>query len=163
MSSDDEILVSAETHDRLKQEIEHLSAVVLPEIRREMHLVMELGGGMHDNAPYEHSAYEEQLTLLRIAELQGLLEKAVVYESSVGIADSVAIGGWVETEDLENGKRSSYTIVGAHEEPSPGAVSYLSPMGKALLGRMVGESVVVELPKRILRLRVLAAGPQIRR
>jgi transcription elongation factor GreB len=82
----------------------------------------------------------------RVALLEGTLAALTVLDQSALPAGQVGFGSWVTVEDVE-GRRSTWRLVGPDEaDPRRGAVSAHSPVGRALLGRTVGDEVEVERP-----------------
>ena len=62
--------------------------------------------------------------------------------------DKVIFGSTVEVEDVDSGEARSFTILGPDEaDPAKGSISFLSPVGQALLGREVGDEVTVDIPR----------------
>ena len=62
--------------------------------------------------------------------------------------DKVIFGSTVEVEDADSGDARSFTILGPDEaDPAKGSISFLSPVGQALLGREVGDEVTVDIPR----------------
>ena len=62
--------------------------------------------------------------------------------------DKVIFGATVEMENVDNGETKTYTILGPDEaDPTKGSISFLSPVGQALLSREVGDEVSVEIPR----------------
>ncbi|WP_164019828.1 GreA/GreB family elongation factor [Pyxidicoccus trucidator] len=83
----------------------------------------------------------------RARELAATLEEVRVVEPDAAQAGRVFFGAWVELED-EDGSRVRYRIVGPDEaDVKAGRLSVESPLARALLGKEVGESVVVERPR----------------
>ena len=95
-------------------------------------------GDLSENADY-HAAKEDQAFLEgKILELQAILRGAVIIEEGGGGSDMVQVGSRVTVE--ESGDKLMFTVVGAKEaNPRDGKISNESPVGKALLGRRVGE------------------------
>lgn len=95
-------------------------------------------GDLSENADY-HAAKEDQAFLEgKILELQAILRGAVIIEEGGGGGDVVQVGSRVTVE--ESGDKLMFTVVGAKEaNPREGKISNESPVGKALLGRRVGE------------------------
>jgi transcription elongation factor GreA len=94
----------------------------------------------------------------QIAILEGRLVSAKVVQADP--TDGVlGIGESVRVRDLDSGKSIEYRIVGTGEaDPGAGSISYMSPVGSALLGRQAGDVIDVEAPKGVLRLEVLEIG-----
>lgn len=90
--------------------------------------------------------------------IEEVLANAEIIDARSHSASVVTLGSVVEVEDLDSGLVRSYELVGAFEEV-PNGVSMSSPMGKALIGRAIGEDANVVLPTGAVRkLRVLSFG-----
>ena len=87
--------------------------------------------------------------------LEHLLQNVtVIDEEAAHHANRVQIGSKVAV-DTSEGKKTEYTIVGAAEaQPTQGLISNESPVGRALLGKRVGDEVQVQVPKGVIKLTV---------
>ena len=114
-----------------------------------------LVGRVHTEEPDSFDArHELELLDRRLTLLEARLHESEVVESRRdGEAD---VGERVTVLDLESGSTSDYRIVGSGEsDPAALEVSYLSPIGSALLGRRVGDVVEVEAPRGLRRLEIV--------
>lgn len=103
-------------------------------------------GDLSENAEYSAARDEQGQVESRIAEIEEILLNASLIKGSSGKAGKVGLG---VTVDLESGakKKVSYTIVGSVEaDPLEGRISDESPIGQALMGKKVGESVSIKTP-----------------
>lgn len=91
----------------------------------------------------------------RILEIEDILRRAVtIDEAGAHTAGRVLVGSGVEVE--QDGKRRHYRIVGAPEaDPATGKISNESPVGAALLGRAVGDTVDVNVPRGVIKVKVV--------
>ena len=108
-------------------------------------------GDLSENFEYHAAKNEQGLLERRITMLRDRLDRAVVVEKAVVTGDVVVIGARVEIED-EQGERMEVEI------SSVGGVSPDSPVGRALLGRKVGDEVDVEAPRGPWRARIVSVG-----
>ena len=109
-------------------------------------------GDLSENFEYHAAKNEQGLLERRIVMLRDRLDRAVlVDEKAVAASDTVGVGTRVEIED-EQGERMQVEI------SSVGGVSPDSPVGRALLGRKVGDEVEVEAPKGSWRARIVSIG-----
>jgi transcription elongation factor GreA len=115
-------------------------------------------GDLKENSEY-HDAKDAQAHLeTRIQLLRERRRLAVVVEPG-GAGDAVGIGAEVTVRDLASGRESTHTIVSANEsDPANGRLGIDSPLGRALAGARVGETVVFEAPRGERRLEVVALG-----
>ncbi len=108
-------------------------------------------GDLSENFEYHAAKNEQGLLERRITMLRDRLDRAVIIDEAAAGGDSVGIGTTVEIED-EDGEQLEVVI------SSVGGVSPDSPVGRALLGRKVGDEVVVEAPSGSWRARILSVG-----
>jgi transcription elongation factor GreA len=114
-------------------------------------------GDLKENADYTSAREEQSFLEGRIASIEATLRDATVIEAPIGEAAArVMIGSTVDVED-DDGTVSSFGIVGSTEaDPAAGRISNVSPVGRALLGRSVGDLIVVTTPRGEVRYRITA-------
>ena len=134
-------------YERLKEELRRLKAEERPRIVREIEEA-RAHGDLSENAEY-HAAREKQGQLeARIRQIEDRVARAQVIDPSGQSVDRVRFGLTVHLEDTETGEQVTYTILGEEEaDAANGRISVLSPVARALLGRGVGDSVTVRIPK----------------
>jgi transcription elongation factor GreA len=142
--------------ERLEKELDHLRNVRRHEVAERIHEAKELASAQN-NAEYEEAKNEQAFVEGRIMTLEHLLQNAtVIDEEAAHHASIVQIGSKVSVTAAE-GQKTDYTIVGAAEaRPTEGMISNESPVGRALLGKRVGDEVQIQVPKGVLRLTVTA-------
>jgi transcription elongation factor GreA len=140
--------------ERLEAELEHLRAVRRPEVAERIHQAKELASAQN-NAEYEEAKNEQAFVEGRIMTLEHLLQNAtVIDEEAAHRANRIQIGSHVTVTSSE-GKKTDYQIVGpAEARPTEGMISNESPVGRALLGKRVGDEVQVQVPRGVLRLTI---------
>jgi transcription elongation factor GreA len=106
-------------------------------------------GDLSENFEYHAAKNEQGLLERRITMLRDRLDRAVVVDKKTVAVDTVGVGSKVEIED-EQGERMEVEI------SSVGGVSPESPVGRALIGRKVGEDVLVEAPRGAWRARIVS-------
>jgi transcription elongation factor GreA len=142
--------------ERLEKELEHLRSVRRPEVAERIHAAKELASAQN-NAEYEEAKNEQAFVEGRIITLEHLLQNAtVIDEEAAHHANRVQLGSRVSV-DTSEGQKMVYTIVGpAEARPTEGLISNESPVGRALLGKRVGDQVQVQVPRGVLKLTVSA-------
>jgi transcription elongation factor GreA len=135
--------LTAEGAARLHAELDQLIQVRRPDVIARIRTAKE-HGDLRENAEY-HAAREEQSFLEgRIQALEGRLRSAVIVDAP---ADGARVGLGSRVTIEADGETVSYTIVGASDsDPAAGRISSASPVGRALVGRDVGDSIVVHTP-----------------
>jgi transcription elongation factor GreA len=147
------IYLTPEGQKKLEKELEHLRNVRRKEVAARLHEAME-DGELIENAEYEAAKNEQAFVEGRILELDHILAQAQVIRPEKG-SDHVMIGSTVEIKE-GNKKSETFKIVGAAEaDPKEGLISNESPIGKALLGKKVGEIAEVDAPDGTLRFKVI--------
>ena len=114
-------------------------------------------GDLSENAEYDAAKNDQAVLEQRIAELKAMIENAVVVDESKISTDTVGFGSRVTIvyED-DPDEEETYTIVGTSEsDPTNGKLSNESPVGAALVGAHVGETVVAQTPGGALRIKVI--------
>jgi transcription elongation factor GreA len=106
-------------------------------------------GDLSENFEYHAAKNEQGLLERRITMLRDRLHRAVVIDENERKTDTVSVGATVEIED-EQGEKMEVEI------SSVGGVSPDSPVGKALMGRKVGDEVTIEAPRGSWRARILS-------
>ena len=157
MNNDKKTPVTREGLERLKDELRELTDVKRPEIIAAI-ADARSHGDLRENAAYDAARHDQAMNEKRIRDIENLMQTAVVMddEANVGPPDEVRLGSTVVVE-IE-GDEERYTIVGAIEaKPAAGLISNESPVGRALLGRKVGDEAVVQTPRgqsvyRVLRI-----------
>jgi transcription elongation factor GreA len=138
--------LSADGQARLETELAELVGTRRPEVIARIKAAKELGD-LRENADYTAAREEQSFLEGRIATIQTLLRDATLIQTSSDIGDRVTIGSTV-TVDGPDGERIAMTIVGSAEaDPAAGRISNASPVGRALLGHVVGDTVVVITPR----------------
>lgn len=142
---DKKIYLTREGLADLKKEYEELSKTKRPDVLTRVSQARDLGD-LSENA--EYSAAREELSFIdgRIDELEELLRQAVVINGGgKSTGGAVKLGSRV-TVNIK-GKKEDFTVVGEWEaDPKEKKISHESPLGKALLGKKVGERIEVEAP-----------------
>ena len=129
---------------QLVDELEQLEKTTLPEAIERLSKARDFGD-LSENAEY-HSAKEALSTMEgRIEELKDILTRVIVVDVAKKGDSQVGLGSIVHIE--VNGSKHEFTIVGEWEaDPAAKKISHESPLGKALMGKKVGDSVDVEAP-----------------
>ena len=141
---------------RLEEELEFLKTVRRQQVADRIQQSMELARTIN-NAEYDDAKNEQAFVEGRILTLERMLQNAVLIdEEQAHRATRVQLGSTV-TVLHPSGKTEDYTIVGVAEaDPRQGRISNESPVGRALLGKGVGEKVQVAVPAGMVELTVAA-------
>ena len=129
---------------RYEAELQDLKVVRRKEIADKIKEAREQGD-LSENAEYDAAKDEQRDIEARIEYLEELLKNAEVYVEDEATLDAVSIGTTVDLLDLEFNEEVEFKIVGSTEADSlQGLISNEAPVGKALLGKKIGDLVTVE-------------------
>ena len=149
-----EFKMSQARYDELKRELDYDKTTRTDEIAE---LIKEARGfgDLSENSEYDEAKNEQGKLYSRIAELEEILLHAVIVDEAED-SDKISIGVSVTVTNLGNGQTlAPYKIVGSQEaDVMNRCISEDSPFGSALMGHRVGDEVVVEAPKGVIRYRV---------
>ncbi|RIK40164.1 MAG: transcription elongation factor GreA [Chloroflexi bacterium] len=145
MSTDERILLTPQGKEDLVHELEQLRYAKRPQL---LERIQELSseGDVSDNSEYED--VKEELVQLesRIREIENILSDAQVVEHEQTPSGAIGFGAIVTLVDAD-GVEETWTIVGPQEANARlGRISNVSPVGSALLGKRVGDTIVVSAP-----------------
>lgn len=139
--------MTARGAEKLREELNHLKAVVRPRIIQAI-AEARAHGDLKENAEY-HAAREQQgFTEGRIKEIEAKLANAQIIDvSRLNPGGKIVFGATVEIEDLKSGEVLIYQIVGEDEaEIKAGLISVTSPIARALIGKQEGDVAIVHAP-----------------
>ena len=155
MATKKKMLYTQEGYDLLVKELNYLKNEKREEIKEAIAVARSFGD-LSENAEYDEARNEQAKTEARIAELEGLIENALIVDEDAIDASIVNIGSSVKVLDIEEKEEIEYSIVGSIEaDPFENKISDQSPIGKALVGSKVGDEVSVEVPGGVIRFKIL--------
>ncbi|MDD6039531.1 MAG: transcription elongation factor GreA [bacterium] len=148
-------ILTYEGLQKLENELQELKTVKRKEIAQKIKEAREQGD-LSENAEYDAAKDEQRDIEARIEEIDAILKNAeVVVEDEVDL-DKINVGCKVRILDIEFDEELEYKIVGSTEANSlKGKISNESPLGRALLGKKVGDEVKVDAPVGELSYKVL--------
>jgi len=136
------LYITKEGLKKLKDELKELIGAKRPEIAQQIQSAREMGD-ISENAAYDEAKREQAFIEGRISELEEIIKSSKVAEGNT--SDVIVVGSQV-TLHIE-GDEEKFHIVGAPEaNPNEKKISHESPLGKALLGKKVGEKAEVDAP-----------------
>jgi transcription elongation factor GreA len=151
--SQKKILITQEGLAKIKSELEYLLSVRRQEVANKIKRAREMGG-TENNAEYEDAKNDQAFVEGRILMLESIVNNASVIESPA-LPGVVEIGDKVLIQN-QDGKIEQFTIVGSAEaNPVEGKISNESPVGKALLGKKIGDKIEVSTPAGLLKLTIM--------
>ena len=130
----------------LEKELQQLKSVERHSVIKAIAAARE-HGDLSENAEY-HAARERQSFIEgRIDELEDIVSRAEVIDVSKLSGKTVRFGATVTVADEDTDEETTYQIVGAYEaDLAKGSISVVSPLGRSLIGKTIGDSVEVNTP-----------------
>jgi transcription elongation factor GreA len=145
--------LTREGHEKLQQELGYLRKVRRQEVAQRLNQALE-EGPLLENAELEDARNEQSFVEGRILTLENILRNAVLIQEG-GPREAVGLGSRVTVMEGD-GPPETYHIVGSAEaDPAKGLISNESPLGRALMGRKVGETAEVNAPDGVLVFKVV--------
>ena len=159
--NDDQVVVTRSGYEKLSAELKELKTDRRQEVARKLEEARAFGD-LSENAEYAAAKDEQSKLEGRIIELEAMLGNVSIIDEEKLDTNRVSIGLTVTLDDLDTpGKSYTYMLVGSEELSSaegavPGVqhISQRSPVGQAILDHLVGDKVVVKIPKGIRHLRI---------
>jgi transcription elongation GreA/GreB family factor len=141
---DSALLVSWESLERRRAEYQELVQKKIPANSKEIAIARSYGD-LSENHEFKAAKEMQKILMRRKQELETQLMRARGTDFSNTAADAVSIGSVVLAIDLGTNRPESFTILGAWDsDPDKGVISYLSPVGAALLNHKIGDEVEFE-------------------
>lgn len=162
MAMSGKIYMTPEGITELKQELEHLTTIGRRDVAHKLGTAAD-DGDLSENAAYDQAKEDQGKLEGRILEITEILRRAVPLQEATRGRDSsqVGIGSKVTVKEVsdEDEEHETYVIVSPVEAaPRQGRISHESPVGRALLNRMVGDQVPVTTPAGDRLLTIISIG-----
>ncbi len=145
--------LTPEGADRLREELEYLKGTAREELARRLRAAIEQGD-LSENADYTAAKEEQGFLEGRIQELERVLSNVIIIEKDHK-AHEVYVGAHVTIQE-DDFPEETYHLVGPKEaDPRNGKISHESPIGQALMGHRVGDTVTAQTPGGQIHLKIL--------
>ncbi len=133
--------------EKIQEELDHLVKVEREKLKIIIAEARDLGD-LKENAEYHAAKEKQSIQEGRIAQLQGIIADSEVLDPSKVVNDKIVFGATVTILNMESDESVTYQIVGEPEsDMKQGKISFNSPLGKALIGKELGDEVIVKAPK----------------
>ena len=154
--NDDAVLMTQEGFDKLTSELKQLRSEERYKIARRIEEARSFGD-LSENAEYA-AAKEDQAKLEgKILAMEQQLSKAKIIDSSSIDNSHVSVGTTVTIQDITHNKEFVYSLDSSEEsDPENGLIYSVSPVGRALMNKKVGDEVSVKVPVGLRKLRILS-------
>ena len=146
--------VTQETFEQMKIELQRLKGVERPAASKAIAEAREKGD-LKENAEYDAAKEAQGLLEAKIALMESSMAKVRVIDESKIDTGQVSILTKVTLTNLNTKKQVTYKIVSEHEaDLKAGKISVTSPIGRGLLGKKVGETIDINVPAGILKMKI---------
>ena len=134
--------------DKLKDELYQRKNVLRQKISSEI-AEARAHGDLKENAEYHAAREQQSFNEGRIADIEAKLSNCEIIDiTKLNVSNRVVFGSTVQLENIETGESVTYKIVGEDEaDIKCGLVSYSSPVARAIIGRVIDETVFVKAPR----------------
>ena len=148
-------VVSVEGMKKLEERLQYLTTTRRAEVAEQISIARGFGD-LSENAEYDEAKNEQSRLEAEIVELENAIRTAIVIDDENVSTDRVNVGTTVRVAYVQDGDEEEYAIVGAREsDPMNNRISNECPIGAALLGKHLGDVVMVEAPDGQLELKIL--------
>ena len=145
MNNTKEFPMTQEGYNKLEEELEYLKTIKRPEVVEKIKVARSFGD-LSENSEYDAAKDEQGFVEQEISKIEDMIRHAKIITEN-GDSNSVNIGRTVTFEEIPDGDKEVYTIVGSAEaDPFEGKISNESPIAKALIGKKLNDTVTVPLP-----------------
>lgn len=156
----EQIIVTTEGLKKLEEELEYLKTTKRKEVVEAIRVALSFGD-LSENSEYDEAKTEQGKTESRISELEEMLKHVKVVDDTDIKTDKVSVGNVIKVHDEDFDEDIEYILVGSTEaDPMANKISDLSPIGQAIMGAKVGDTVSYETPGGDAHLTILAISKQ---
>ena len=149
-------LLTKKGYDERVARLEELKVVRRKEVAQKLKEAREQGD-LSENAEYDAAKDEQRDIETQIAELEEILKNAEVVQDNNTDKDAIKMESVVKLHDVEYDEDIEYVIVGSSEADSlNNKISNESPLGAAMLGKKVGDTVKVEAPAGVIEYKIIS-------
>ncbi len=147
--------VSKAGYAKLQEDLEYLVTVRRSEVAQKLKEARSFGD-LSENAEYDEAKNDQAILEARINELEYIIANANVVDDDDISVDEISVGSVIKLRDIELDEVEDLQIVGSTEsDPDNGKISDESPIGRAALGKKVGEVFEVEAPMGTIKFEVI--------
>ncbi|UOY94102.1 transcription elongation factor GreA [Ectobacillus sp. JY-23] len=142
--------------EKLEQELEYLKTVRRKEVVERIKIARSFGD-LSENSEYDAAKDEQAFVEGRVTQIENMIRNAVIIEENAETSSVVTLGKSVTFVELPDGEEETYTIVGSAEaDPFEGKISNDSPIARSVLGKQIGDEVVVQTPGGDMKVKIVS-------
>ena len=150
-----QIVVTPEGLKKLEDELDFLKTNARADVAEKIKVARGFGD-LSENSEYDEAKNEQAKIEARITDLEVMLKSVKVISDSEISNDKVMLGVNVKVKDEQKNKELIWKIVGTAEaDAAKGMISDESPIGKALMGHTIGETVIAEAPRGEMKFTII--------
>lgn len=154
----EKVPMTRQGYETLVNELRHLKAAVRPQVIEALRTA-RAEGDLSENAEYHGAKERQAIVEAKIRHLEGQLANAEVIDTTTLGGDRVVFGATVRVRKAETDEEKTFRLVGADEaDPQKGWISIQSPVGRALVGKQIGDAVHVKVPKGTVEYEIVSVS-----
>jgi transcription elongation factor GreA len=143
-------------YEKLKEELYQLQTVELPEVQKTVADARE-EGDLKENGAYIYGRQRQGHIVGRISELKGKMNRADIIDCTKVECNRALFGTVVTLMDLDTQKEVTYQLLGPDDSDfDQGSISVESPIGRSILGHVIGDELTVKVPRGDRHLKVIS-------
>lgn len=155
MSVEKATFLTREGLQKLEEELDHLKSTKRREVAERIKIAVSYGD-LSENSEYDAAKDEQAFVESRIVQLEKMMRNVRIIDPGSEDKSTITIGSTIKISEVPDGDVETYTIVGTTEsDPNDGKISNESPLGSALIGRSVGETVNINTPGGQLEFKII--------
>lgn len=157
----DLVPMTRDRYNEMRAEVDHLESVEMPKIAEKI-AEARAEGDLKENAEYQGQRQNQGMMQAKINQLKQALANAYIIDPTKVAKDEVGLLATVTVKDLDYDDEEQFTLVGSGDEDyDTGKILSSSPIGAALLGRKIGDTIEVPVPKGKLRFQIIKIDYQV--
>ena len=146
--------VTKETFDKMRVELHHMKSVDRPAASRAIGEAREKGD-LKENAEYDSAKEAQGMLEAKIKQLEGMIANAKIVDTTTIDTSKVTILTKVTITNMATKKTVTYQLVGEKEaDLKLGKISAASPIGKGLMGKVIGEVAEISAPNGVMKFKI---------
>lgn len=154
----DRVPMSKDGYEKLKTQLDKMKNDDMPKIAEQIAEARSFGD-LSENAEFDAAVEAQGMLQARIDDLQSKLARAFIVDKTTLPTDRVVFSSKVCVLDMDLDEEEDFTLVGPGEEDyDNNKILLTSPIGQGLLGKKVGDEVVIPVPRGVLRLKIVGIG-----
>ncbi|MBN1289019.1 MAG: transcription elongation factor GreA [Actinobacteria bacterium] len=156
MDQKQDVVLTEDGRRKLADELKVLKEVKRREVAERLKNAIGYGD-LSENSEYDDAKNEQARVEHRIDQIETMLAKAKIIDRRQVKTKEVGIGSLVEIRAVGSGRKQEYRLVGSAEaNPENHMISYESPVGRAIMGHQVGDTVLVEAPAGTVKYKIVS-------